>query len=152
MTTQQPLTGSCLCGAVQVRIAASPLLTLACHCRDCQKLSAGAFSLTTMFPRDAFSCAGDLVEGGRGTAGRAYYLCRSCLNFVFTRIDAAGSRVNLRTSVLDDAADFAPFVEVMAGEKLPWVHVPAVHSYTRYPETPEELQALMADYSRWRSG
>ena len=105
-----------------------------------------------MFPRDGFTCTGDLVDGGRGTQGRAHYYCRSCLNFVFTRIDVAGPRVNLRSSVLDDAADFAPFVEVMTSEKMPWAHVPAVHSYTRYPETPEELQALMADYSRWRSG
>ncbi|MEJ1993112.1 MAG: hypothetical protein P8X50_15870, partial [Maritimibacter sp.] len=44
-------------------------------------------------------------------------------------------------------ASFAPFVELMTDEKMPWAHVPAVHSYSRYPESLDELQALMDDYA-----
>ncbi len=129
-----PLTGACLCGAVQVRVTAAPLLTLACHCRDCQKLSASAYSLTTMVPSDGFSCSGELITGGLGSVGRVHCFCKSCLNFVFSRIGGAEQRINLRTSVLDEAALFEPFVEVMTEEKMPWVRVPAVHSFARYPE------------------
>jgi len=70
------------------------------------------------------------------------------LNFVCSRIGGANQRINLRTSVLDDAASFEPFVELMTDEKMPWASVPAVHSFARFPETPEELQALIDDYSK----
>ncbi|MEM7635747.1 MAG: GFA family protein, partial [Pseudomonadota bacterium] len=101
-----PLNGACLCGAVQVTVTAFPLLTLACHCRDCQKLSASAYSLTTMVPSDSFSCTGELITGGLGSSGRTHYFCKSCLNFVFSKIDGADHRINLRTSVLNEAASF----------------------------------------------
>lgn len=141
-----PLKGACLCGAVEITATAPPLLTLACHCRGCQKLCASAFSLTTMFPRDAVTYSGELIKGGLGTPGRAHYFCKSCLNFVFSQLDGAEYRINLRTSVLDQAALFEPFVEVMTKEKMPWVNLPAVHSYAKYPTSLEELQALMNAY------
>ncbi|MEM9472149.1 MAG: GFA family protein [Pseudomonadota bacterium] len=144
---EPPLKGACLCGAVQVTLTASPLLTFACHCRDCQKLGASAYSLTTVFPSDCFSCSGELIKGGLGSSGRTHYFCRSCLSFVFSRIEGADQRINLRTSVLSEAASLEPFVELMTDEKLPWARVPAVHSFARYPESLEELQALMDEYS-----
>ena len=142
------LTGSCLCGSVQVSVTGPALLTFACHCRDCQKFSASAYSLSAMFPSDGFACTGDLIIGGRGSPERTHYFCKSCMGFVFSRITGADHRINLRISVLDDAAEFEPFVELMTGEKLPWASVPAVHSYTSYPESVEDLQMLMDAYSR----
>jgi len=143
-----PFEGTCLCGSVQVSMTAPPLLTLACHCRDCQKLCASAYSLTTMFPSDSFSCSGELIKGGLGSSGRTHYFCRSCLNFVYSQIGGADQRINLRTSVLSEAASFEPFVELMTDEKMPWADVPAVHSFSQYPESLDELQALMDDYSK----
>ncbi|MGR3615501.1 MAG: GFA family protein [Paracoccaceae bacterium] len=37
-----PLKGRCLCGSVQIELTSMPLLTLACHCKGCQKCSASA--------------------------------------------------------------------------------------------------------------
>lgn len=141
-----PLDGSCICGSVQVRVTAPPLLTLACHCRDCQKLCASAYSLTVMIPATGFSVSGELVMGGRKSEGRRHYFCPSCMGFVLSRIEGADTRVNLRASVLDDLTWFAPFVEMMTDEKLPWASVPAVRSFTRFPKSVEEVEALMADY------
>lgn len=142
-----PLEGSCLCGSVRVRVTEPPLLTLACHCRDCQKLTASAYSLAAMFPAEGFSVTGDLVIGGLRTEQREHNFCARCLNLIFTRIKGADTRVNLRASVLDDLTWFEPFVELMTEEKLPWARVPAAHSFARFPESPEALAALMADYS-----
>ncbi len=103
-----PLKGSCLCGSVHVSLSALPLLTLACHCRDCQKLCASAYSLTAMFPADSFSVTGDLMRGGLRSKGREHHYCRSCLTFVYSRIAGADERVNLRISVRDDPAALPP--------------------------------------------
>lgn len=141
-----PFQGSCLCGAVRVRITAPPLLTLACHCRDCQKLTASAYSLTAMFPDDSFSCTGALVAGGLCTPGRDHYFCKACLTFIYSQIGGRSQRINLRTSVLDDAGLFEPFVELMTDEKIAWAHVPVKHSYGQAPDSLSELQALMDEY------
>ena len=143
-----PFEGACLCGSVQVNMTAQPLLTLACHCRDCQKLCASAYSLTTMFPSDSFSFTGELIHGGLGSNGRSHYFCKSCLSFVYSQIQGAEQRINLRTSMLNDAASFEPFVELMTNEKIAWADVPAAHSFSQYPKSLDELQALMDDYSK----
>lgn len=151
MHNTPPLNGACLCGSVRVTLTASPLLTLACHCRDCQKLSASAYTITTIFPSEGFSCTGELIKGGLGSNGRAHYYCKSCLTFVFSRVSDANGRVNLRTSVLDQSASFPPFVEIMTAEKMPWANVPAIHSFAQYPATLEEFQSLITEYATWLS-
>ncbi|MDB4559021.1 GFA family protein [Amylibacter sp.] len=142
-----PFEGACLCGAVQVCATALPLLTLACHCRGCQKFSASAFSLTTMFPYESFSFTGALITGGLRSQGRVHYFCKSCLNFIYSQIAGAEHRINLRKSVLHEAALFEPFVEVMTDEKMPWAKVPVSHSFSQSPTSLDELQSLMAAYA-----
>lgn len=142
-----PLTGACLCGAVQIRATKPPLLTLACHCRDCQKLTASAFSMTTMFPADGFTCSGALIKGGLKSPGRDHYFCAACLNFVYSTIGVGSKRVNLRTSMLDAAPDLPPFAEIMAKDKLPWVTLPVPHSFETAPQSLDALGALMDAYA-----
>ncbi|MEM8685758.1 MAG: GFA family protein [Pseudomonadota bacterium] len=143
-----PFEGSCLCGAVQVRITEPPLLSMACHCRDCQKMSASAYALAIVFPSSGFSCSGELITGGLGSGPRAHYYCKACLSLVYTQIEGADDRINLRTSVLNDAALFEPFVELMTDEKVPWAHVPVVHSFPRFPASADEFKALLEAYSK----
>ena len=143
-----PLEGSCLCGAVQVKVTAPPLLTFACHCRDCQKFSASAYSLSAMFPADSVSVAGELKIGGRRTKERTHYFCPSCMNFIYSRITGADHRVNLRVSLLDDLSWFTPFVELMTEDKQDWANVPAERSFARMPQSLEELQDLLEAYAK----
>jgi hypothetical protein len=42
--------GGCFCGTVRYRITADPLFGFACHCTDCQQLTASAFSLGLAVP------------------------------------------------------------------------------------------------------
>ncbi|MGX9356180.1 GFA family protein [Roseobacteraceae bacterium S113] len=141
------LTGACLCGDVHVSVTAPPLLTLACHCRDCQKFTASAFSLTAMFPAKSFSYTGRLVRGGLGSEERTHYFCPACKNFIYSQMTAAPERINLRLSLLDDARSYPPFVEVMTDEKMPWASVRVARSYAQGPSSREELHALMDAYA-----
>ncbi len=49
-----PFTGTCQCGGVHYEANKTPIAIEACHCQDCQKLSASAFSITMMIQQDAF--------------------------------------------------------------------------------------------------
>lgn len=146
-TLKPPFKGSCLCGSVQVTLTAMPLLTVACHCNDCQELSASDYCLTTMVPTRDFSVPGKTAIGGLRSPGREHFFCASCLCFVYSRVNGGQERINLRTSILDDATHFPPFVELMTDFKRPWANTQALRSFGRFPETVDELTVLLADYA-----
>jgi len=138
--------GSCRCGAVRLRITAPPLLTMACHCRGCQKMSASAFSLSAAFPAASFAVTeGEPVIGGLHGATR-HLFCPHCLSWMFSRPQGLDDLVNVRSTMLDDAALFAPFVEFWTSEKLPWATTSAVHSFAKLPDTLEQFRSLTLQF------
>lgn len=61
----QEKTGQCRCGQVRFTVSQAPLLTMACHCRGCQRMSASAFSLSAAIPLEGFAVTqGEPVIGG----------------------------------------------------------------------------------------
>jgi len=48
--------------------------------------------------------------------------------------------------MLDDVSWFAPFIETMTSEKLPWATTPAVHSFEKWPAL-DAYQGLIKGYA-----
>jgi len=141
-----PAEGGCRCGALRIRIDAPPLLTAACHCTGCQRMSASAFSLTVTVPSEGFAViAGEPVIGGLHGEQVRHHHCDHCKSWVFTRVEPDMGFVNVRATMLDDIGWFTPFVEFWTREKLPWATLPAVHSYETQPAI-EAFAPLVADY------
>ncbi len=118
-----------------MRVTGSPLLTGACHCTGCQRMSASALSLSVALPGDGFEVTkGEPVIGGlHGDAARHFH-CPQCMSWMFTRVGSgADAFVNLRPTMLDDATRFVPFIESYTSEKLPWAATLAFHSFERFP-------------------
>ncbi len=139
-----PAEGGCRCGRVRIRITAPPLITAACHCTGCQKMSSSAFSLSAAMPLDGFEVIqGKTVIGGlHGEA--EHHFCGWCMTWMFTRADSMPF-VNLRPTMLDDPQWFVPYVETYAAEKLPWAVTPAVRSFAALPPL-EAWPALIGAY------
>jgi hypothetical protein len=140
------LDGSCRCGRVKLRISKPPLLTMACHCTGCQKMSSSAYSLSAAIPSDGLEIIeGEPVIGGlRGDA--KHYFCGWCMTWMFTRPDGIDFFVNVRPTMLDDPKWFTPHIETWTSEKLPWAATPAKHSYAGLPEM-HEYDGLIREYS-----
>jgi hypothetical protein len=138
--------GGCRCGQVRFRVSGAPLITMACHCTGCQRMTASAFSLSALHPSQAFEIlAGKPVIGGLRGSNR-HFFCPHCMSWLFTRFEGYDDLVNLRATMLDDAGDFAPFIVSYTSEKLPWASTPAVHSFEKFP--PEErFPELMAEFA-----
>ena len=126
-------------------MSAPPLLTAACHCTGCQRMSASAFSLSIGISSEGFDVTqGEPVIGGLHGPTR-HFFCPRCMSWMFTRPEGMNRFVNLRPSMLDDHSWIVPFIEVWTHEKLPWASTPAVHSYatlpafTDYPKLIEEF-------------
>jgi hypothetical protein len=138
--------GGCRCGQVRFRVTAPPMLTMACHCTGCQRMTGSAFSLSALVPSSGFEVTeGQPVIGGLHAATR-HFFCPHCMSWMFTRPEGADWLVNVRATLLDDATEFEPFVETYTSEKLPWVTTPAVRSYPEFPPV-EAYEGLIAEYA-----
>jgi len=139
-----PWTGGCRCGQVRFAISAPPLVSLACHCKGCQRMTGGPYSVSLIVPEAGFAVtAGEPVVGGMH-GEIAHMHCPHCLSWVFTRPPGL-PMVNVRATMLDDAGDFSPFVETCTAEMLPWAKTPAKHSFPQFP--PEGAwMGLIQDY------
>jgi hypothetical protein len=141
-----PVEGSCRCGQVGLRISAPPLLTMACHCTGCQKMTASAFCLSAAIPAEGFEVTrGEPVVGGIRAAEVRHYFCPSCMSWVFSRPQALDWFVNVRSTMMNEPAWSRPFVETYTSEKLDWATTPAVHSFAKFPAF-EDYERLVADY------
>ena len=110
--------GSCRCGQVQLKVRGRPVMTFACHCTGCQKMTASAFSLSSLYPEDAFEWSGlEPVIGGLHGDLR-HFFCPHCLSWMFTRFDAMGPFVNVRSTMLDEAHAFTTSIETCTSENL----------------------------------
>lgn len=142
-----PVEGGCRCGRVRLRLTAYPLLTMACHCTGCQRMTASAFSLSAAIPTSGFSVVqGETVIGGLHGASQ-HHFCAWCMSWLFTRPDGVDWFVNVRSTMLDEPAWWAtPFMETWAAEKLPWATTRALHTFERLPAN-DAYPALLAAFA-----
>lgn len=129
-----------------MKVKGRPLITMACHCKGCQRMTASAFSLSALFPDQTVEIAGlEPVIGGMHGELR-HYFCPHCLSWIFTRAEMLGPLINIRLTMLDGAADLPPFIETCVSEKLPWVSLPAAHSFDKFPPM-EDFPKLIAEFA-----
>ena len=143
-----PWEGGCRCGQVRLKISAKPLLTMACHCTGCQKMSSSAYSLSAAVPTEGFEVTkGEPVIGGLHGPEAHHYFCPNCMTWMFTRPEGMDWFVNVRPTMLDDLGWFTPFIETWTKTKLPWVNTPALYRYDEFPPM-EDIPRLSAEFTR----
>lgn len=141
-----PWSAACMCGRVRMRITAPPVISMACHCTGCQRLTSGAYSLSLMIPASAFELEGPTEIGGLHRPESVHHFCAHCKNWLYTVGIAGGQFVNFRPAMLEDASWVVPLIESYVSEKLPGVETGAKHSFARFPER-EQYPALMAEFA-----
>jgi len=142
-----PWSASCMCGQVQMRITQAPLISMACHCRGCQKLTSGPYSLTLMLPKPGFEVEGATEIGALHRPDMQHHFCSKCKNWVYSDGARIPGLVNFRSTMLEDASWVVPYLESYVSEKLPGVLSGAVRSYPEFPPR-EDFDPLMQAYAR----
>ncbi|WP_295899147.1 GFA family protein [uncultured Vibrio sp.] len=124
-----PISGSCQCGQLTFSIKQAPNLVLACHCKECQKLSTSPFSVTAVFPTEAIEFKGEMKEWSRsadsGNQNNAKF-CPECGNRVYhyNPANQATLKLKLKPTELEDDTIFEPTVHVWVSEKQSWYQIP----------------------------
>ena len=148
------LKGGCACGAVRFALLRDPLIVNACHCRDCQRLSGGAFVVNAWIERTEVDLRqGDLavaeLVGGSGAPHRVHR-CAACGTQVWSRYGESSDTLFVRVGTLDDPSALPPDAHIYTRSKQPWLQLPddgTVHesSYSlRSVWTPEAIARLKA--------
>ena len=122
-----PLEGSCQCGSVKLRLLAAPQMVVACHCRECQKLSTSSFSLTAMVKTTDIEIHGELKDWQRtaesGNINGAKF-CPGCGNRIYHYNPAQPDMIKLKPTYFSDTGFIRPTVHVWTSEKQDWVQIP----------------------------
>jgi hypothetical protein len=121
--------GGCACGKVRYRLTAAPLIVHACHCRDCQRLTGGAFATNIWIERnrvdtDHTALRSVMLKGGSGKPHEVFS-CPQCGTAIYSKYHAApGDTVLLRAGTLDRPENVQPDVHIFTRSKLPWFQLP----------------------------
>jgi hypothetical protein len=122
-------------------------LVAACHCLDCQKLSASAFSLTMLVDADAFQVQGTLSKFERkGASGATVecHFCPACGNRIHHLNRRMPQFVRLKPGTLEDTSILEPDYHTWVKRKLPWVQIPeGVSKFDTEPGSVEEVMAAV---------
>ena len=84
------LEGGCACRSIRYRLTESPLIVHACHCRDCQRLTGGAFVIN-IWIESKFVEPGSVapksfrLAGGSGRHHHDVFFCEACGTTLWSR-------------------------------------------------------------------
>lgn len=132
-----PINGSCQCGEITYQLLSAPLMIVACHCKECQKLSTSAFSITAVVHADAVEFQGRMAEWSRiadsGHVSAAKF-CPTCGNRIYHFDPAAPGKIKLKPSNLADTSIIEPTAHIWVSEKQDWYSIPnGVAVYQKQP-------------------
>ena len=132
-----PVEGACQCGGVTYQLLAQPLIVVACHCRECQKLSTSAFSITAIVKSEDIIFHGEMKEWSRkadsgNTSGAKF--CPTCGNRIYHFNPEDMSTIKLKPSNLTDTSLIQPTVHAWVSEKQSWYTIPqGVQTFEKQP-------------------
>lgn len=132
------LTGSCQCGAIRYTVSGPLPAAYACHCGECKKQSASAFSLSIAVEWSQVSASGALAmhetiafSGARKLA----CFCPQCGTRMWHRPSPDSDWITLKVGTLDDAATISPRGHLWVSQKQPWIILdPALPAFDTQPE------------------
>ena len=146
MTTRRahkPLTGACLCGAVQYEASAEPLFSSHCYCTDCQKETGGGHLTIAAVPDASVKITGATSTftkpGGSGQPTERTF-CPKCGSTIFSRPHAIAGISMLRAGTLDDPSRIAPSMSIYTSRAQPWDQPNAnIPGFAELPSRPREI-------------
>lgn len=118
--------GGCLCGQVRYKVPETPVETVVCHCKNCQKQAGSAFSVVAFYPRDSLQLTGELQTfEDVGTSGQTVFrrFCGNCGSPVITDTENAPDMglIFIKAGTLDQVDDLKPSVHVWTERKHCWL-------------------------------
>lgn len=138
---EQPIRGSCLCGAVAYEIAGPPRLFQYCRCSRCRKASGSAFGAGLFVPPEDFRwLRGEALVGRYEVPEAKRYataFCRTCGSSL-PWLTKTGNAVVVPAGTLDDDPGIRPSQSIFCASAADWYVEPAeLPRFDELPPKPE---------------
>jgi len=117
------LTGGCACGAVRYASGSSPVFSLHCQCRRCQRASGTGHGTSVVVPAASLSVSGELryyesTSDSGNIVGRGF--CPICGSPVLNRNSGYPDMRYIHVGSLDDPSGFKADGIVFSEFAQPW--------------------------------
>jgi hypothetical protein len=137
----QPLTGSCLCGAIRYTVDATVKELRACHCRNCQKASGAGGSVNAVVPSSAFRITHGSPKrySARADSGRLLhrYFCGDCGSPLYSQRETTPETVVVRAGTFDNAGEMRISANIWTKSARAWSYIdPASTQHPGQPDAP----------------
>ena len=129
-------TGGCRCGFVRYECSAAPLLTVNCHCRDCQQATGGAYVSVVVVPQHALKITGEVkyyysLNDNGDPVSRGF--CMNCGSHLLGR-PAVPEILTIYAGTLDDPSWYKPTMDIFTNSAQPWDHMnPELPKFSKNP-------------------
>lgn len=139
-----PVGGGCQCGSVRYELLAPPLSVYACHCKDCQRFSGAAWSMSMPVRREALRhLKGELKAFDKpADSGRTVRMlaCAICGTNMWNEPLSSPEIFVVRAGTLDDIDWIEPVGNIWTQSRAAWVEIdPALVNFTGQPPSREPL-------------
>lgn len=130
--------GGCLCGQVRYTLSGDLPPAYACHCGECKKQTASAFSLSVVVARDRLDVVGQLrsfTRKAHSGAIKTCTFCPDCGTRLWNGSSASPDMVTLKVGTLDNSGDVAPRGHLWVSRKQAGIMLdPDVPTFDTQPE------------------
>jgi len=141
------LLGGCACGAIRYECASAPMLSVLCHCRDCQRSTGSAYAAELGVLEAGFSFVKGkpryyAVTGDSGNTVRRGF-CPDCGSPLVAHSSGRPGFLAIQAASLDDPTLFHPTHHVYASSAQPWDHIaPGLPAFAKIPDAEQVLMRL----------
>lgn len=118
------LTGSCLCGAVELELVDQFDFMGYCHCTECQKLSGSDYAIVGSLTTDNMQIlhGKDAIHYYHKSEETDAAFCRYCGSSLFNH-KLKQNRYNIRLGILNEKPSQRPMFHIFVGSKAPWTEI-----------------------------
>ena len=142
------LRGGCACGAIRYECTSEALLSVLCHCRDCQRSTGSGHAAELGALESGFSFVNGTpryyaVIGDSGNTVRRGF-CPDCGSPLVADSSGRPGFLAIQAGSLDDPTLFHPTHHVFASSAQPWDHIdPRLSAFAKIPDAEQVLTRLM---------
>lgn len=139
------LRGGCQCGAVRYIFYGPLPPAYCCHCGECKKQSASAFSMSIALEWSRLSVESETATyESRAFSGarKLAFFCPKCGARLWHRASVESEWITLKVGTLDDADKIEPRGHLWVSKKQPWIVLP--DDVPAFDVQPDDVQT-------WRS-
>jgi hypothetical protein len=111
--------GGCACGKVRFEARGEPYRVGVCHCLTCRKMHGAPFNFYVVFPRNAVTVQGEVIEFASSEHGRRYS-CKACGAPAYSHYDHP-DEIDLYAGSFDEPGLFQPSYELWRVRREPWL-------------------------------